>query len=329
MPAPMIFDIIHIHSPVTYTVAKLMFAQGYIKNTPIVICSRNTKWDGPHISLPHLHALHNFAVCEFLAQLAKHFPEDGNFRINLYLPHIGHQFGRILMLSGLVDHLYYIEEGDCAYTPEEMEHACYYQKTHVLQLIRWLTELGVTDRYKLDVAALGNFNQFNPPQQCGTLPKNAGAYALFPEAFPLLSNVTVLDIKALPTLPAPNKAWLLLLQTISYEFHEEKNSHAEQEKILHGLKKIIETHQAFTRFIGYELVIKLHPDDEVMLGKTQFNFIANLAKPYSRFLEEQQLPPGYEPVFYQFGGYSILGTSSATRYTQLMGLQNRTISLSW
>lgn len=325
MSKTQIFDVIHIHNPVTFTVAKLMFAQGHIKNTPIMICSRGTQWDGPHLSLPHLHALHDQPLCQFLAAFCDQLPADGNFRLNLYLPHIAHQFGRIMMMSGKVDGLYYLEEGVAAYEYDFMQHPTYFQKTHVLQLMQWLSEYGVTDRLQLDEEALGNFNQFNPPLYCGTLPQYKASYALTSKALSLLPNVCVLDTNALNDFPPIRNTWLVMLNALTSTFDLHGKNAIEREKYIYSFLKVLETQSAFTRFMGCELVFKLHPDDELTIDPKLRHAIEKLATPYHQYLEQHHIPEGYEPAFYNFTGYFIIGESSALLYMKLFGKEDRLI----
>src|SRR5450830_699042 len=123
LPAPQggatmsdIRDVLYIHSPITYSIGRHLLEHGTINN-PVVICGRKTQWDTPYVSVLDDGIWNAARVGDFVEAMLDALPTTRPLELDIYLPHTGFLLGKLLKLSPLVRHIFYIEEGDTSHDP--------------------------------------------------------------------------------------------------------------------------------------------------------------------------------------------------------------------
>lgn len=328
MQTEQIFDLMYIHSPITYSIGRHLHDHGYIKNTPLMVCARNTTWTGlPYVSVEDDGLWDIDRTCNYLETVCDALKDYDNFGLNLYVPHSGFLAGKLFRLSGVVRKIYYLEEGDAAYNPAHVTQPWPAREIDADLLIDTLEERGILDKLKLDRAGLKLINQmksffFDPVQ-----PAYSGAFAISPKAFEKLSNVTVLDLKRIDIIPEGENIWLCMLPCIINLHAKHAKNKPLLDKLFYGIVMMLRTQAALVRDLGGSLIIKFHPADDVHLNPAFKDDMYRYGTAYPEFFEMNEFEAGHESSVYNFTKFVVINPSSAVRYIRLLQGEDKLIGI--
>jgi hypothetical protein len=313
-----VFDVMYVHSPVTYSVGRHLRDHGYLKNELVVICGRSQTWDTPCVTVPDDGVWEVDRVCLYLTRLAEALPDDAAIRINLYVPHSAFILGKLFRISGIVDNLYYLEEGDASYSVDFCDNPRFNEQIDAARLIAVLEQHGLIEKLQLDRTALQNINEMPTYFYDRAHPKYKGAYALSEGAFPGFKNVTYLTLDSIPIIPEGEKIWLCMLPSFVHlmALHREKTQLVD--KMFYGLLMMLRTQNALVQDMGGSLILKMHPLDESHLNQAVKQEILRYGTEYRAFFEMNEFEIGHEPALYNFSKFIVIGGSSAIRYVKLL-----------
>ncbi|WP_050476515.1 hypothetical protein [Herbaspirillum rhizosphaerae] len=319
------YDVLYIHSPITYSIGRQLLANGEIHN-PLVICGRKTQWNGPHLEVIDDGIWNAERVRDFLKAMLDALPRERPIQLNIYLPHTGFLLGKLLKMSPLVRRIFYIEEGDTSHDEQytkDRENLAVPLATYraYLNQHQLLERLGITN------AALDAVNEMEAIWFDGKHPKYGGAFGISPTSFPSLSNVQQIRLALQEDIPDREKIWVCMLPNIVSLASRYDNNQALLQKILYALVISLRTQSALAASMSCALLIKFHPVDEANLSEDFKAELMHAAGSYTDFFRERGLDAGYEPALYGFGKYLVLNTSAASRYVaQLLG-QERLVNV--
>lgn len=322
MPQKKIYDILYLHSPITYTVADYMYRNGYLPNNLIVLCARRTTWSGPYTDISDMAGWGTYEACMLLKRLSALITEGELVGFNLYLPHSAFHFAHILKTSALVDNLYYIEEGDASYV--DVCEPVQFDST----LKPVLASSGLEKIFQLDLERIPDAGIHHIQLLEGNDPKYNGAFGLSPESFPSLGQVHVLDIGVHTIFPENSKVWLCMPCDFTRVFNDHSHEQGYAEKYFYSAIATLKALSATARSEGGELVVKLHPLDENQLDPRLVEEIYRHSTPYKTCLHNRQADAGIEPTLFNFHKFCVIGTSSASRYINAFHHQSKLIHFS-
>ena len=320
-----IFDILYIHSPITYSIGRQLLANGEIRN-PLVICGRKTQWDGPHLEVVDDGIWNAERVRDFLKTMLDALPPKGAIRLNIYLPPTGFLLGKLLKMSSLVNRICYIEEGDTSHDPLLSQdrqnlaipienYAAMFKRHHLL------ARLGITDDM------MRGINEMEAIWFDGNHPKYGGAYGISPASFPTLSNVRQISLALREDVPDREKIWVCMLPNIVSLASKYDSNQIMLQKVLYGLVILLRAQSALAASMSCSLLVKFHPVDEANLNEEFKAELMRDAGSYLDFFNDRGLDSGYEPALYDFGKYVVVNISAASRYvSQLLG-QERLVNI--
>ena len=312
------YDVLYIHSPITYSIGRQLLANGEIRN-PLVICGRKTQWNGPHLKVIDDGIWNAERVRDFLKLMLDALPGERPIRLNIYLPHTGFLLGKLLKMSPLVQRICYLEEGDTShdvqYTKDRENLAvplatyrAYLNQHHLLE------RLGITD------AALNAINDMQAIWFDGDHPKYGGAYGISPTSFPSLSNVHQIKLALQEEIADRAKIWVCMLPNIVSLASKYDSDQALLQKILYALVISLRTQSALAASMSCALLVKFHPVDEANLSVEFKAELMHDAGSYLDFFQERGLDSGHEPALYGFAKYLVMNVSAASRYVaQILG----------
>jgi len=324
MSTETIFDLMYVHSPITYSIGRHLHDNGYLKNRPFVVCGRNTRWDGPHIEVADDGIWEMERVGDFLETICRGLEEqaqgNGDIGLHLYVPHSGYLAGKLLKLSGLVRKVFYLEEGDAAYNPANVTQAWPSREVDVDALIAMLEARGIMETLKLDRTGLREINSMKSFFFDAAHANYGGAYCISPQAFTLLSNVTVLALDPIEIIPEGENIWLCMLPNIINLHATHAKNKPLLDKMIYGIVMMLRTQSALLNNVGGSLIIKFHPSDDVHLNPDFKNEMYRYGTAYQDFFEMNEFEIGHEPSLYNFSKFVVINPSSAVRYIkQLQG----------
>lgn len=312
------FAVLYVHSPITYSIARQLLAQRHVSD-PLVICGRGTHWDGPHITVLDDGIWNAERVGDFLQKMLDALPSQRPLQLDIYLPHSGFLLGKLLKMSPLVRHIFYIEEGDTSHelkltrdkdniTIPVADYAALFRRRGLLQ------RLGISD------AMFAAINTMEAIWFDGDHPKYGGAYGVSASSFPSLNKVQRLQLDLRDELAGKEKIWVCFLPNIVSLASRYDQNQPMLQQLLYALVILLRTQSSLAASMSCSLLVKFHPVDDVNLSpEFKSEFLHNAAL-YSDFMRERGLDAGYEPALYGFGKYVVVNTSAASRYvTQILG----------
>lgn len=328
MQTEKLFDLLYVHSPITYSIGRHLYENGYFENEPLVVCGRKTEWDGPHLSVDHDGVWAIGHTCDFLEKVCQVIGEHPDVGLNLYVPHSGFLLGKLFSMSGVVRKIYYLEEGAAAYNHKNVTEPWGSPQIDVGLLTRELQRRGITDALKIDLERLAAINDprhfyFYDPRH----PAYAGAFCVSPQAFRLLSNVTVVPLQTLQIIPEGETIWLCMLPCLINYAAEHKNNKPLLDKMIYGLLMMVRVQSAIVRNMGGALVIKFHPADDVYFDDDFKDNFYKSGTAYDEFFHMNDLPLGYEPALYNFTKFVVINHSSALRYIKQYRGEGNTVAV--
>ncbi|EIJ45488.1 hypothetical protein GWL_38030 [Herbaspirillum sp. GW103] len=310
------FDLLYMHSPITYSIGRHLVENGYLENELLVVCGRNTQWDGPFISVENDGVWSISRTCDYLEKICAVLKGYAAIGLNLYVPHSGFLVGKLFSMAGVVRKVHYIEEGTAAYDPSNVLTPWTSPEIDVGLLTDELERRGILDVLQIDRQRLAGLNAmdswfFNP-----RLPGFAGAFCVSDKAFPTLSEVTVLPMSTREIIPANETVWLCLLPClINFVAEHEKNKPL-LDKFLYGLLMMVRMQAALVKNVGGALVIKFHPADDAYFNEGFKNNFYAMGTGYRDFFDMNDFPVGYEPALYNFTKFIVVNDSSALLYVR-------------
>lgn len=319
-------DVIYVHSPITYSIGRYLLQQNILKD-PLVICGRKIKW----IDIPHIDVIDDGIwdidrVCDLLVKLCDELDINGECRLNMYLPHTGFLLGKLLKIAGIVQKIYYIEEGDSAYNPL-LSQITRNVLVDLPLLISKLNSFNLIERLQINETDLLAINTMNVCWFDGMHTKYSGAYCTSPEAFPELSQVSIVNFPRINIFPEDKKIWVCMLPIFVYLIEKHQHDRVLLEKMLYGALIMLRTFKTVCDHSGASLVIKFHPVDELSLDISFKKIIYQYGQPYYDLFEKEQLDMGYEPALYNFDQFIVIDTSSASRYIKQFCGEKKLISI--
>ncbi|GEM_PF-1050066 len=320
MQTETMIDLMYVHSPITYSIGRHLHDNGYLKNTPLVVCGRNTPWPGAHIVVEDDGIWEMDRVGNFLESICQGLQGHDNFGLNLYVPHSGYLAGKLLKLAGVVRKVFYIEEGDAAYDTVNVTQAWPSREVDVDALVAMLEARGIMETLKIDRAGLQEINSMKSFFFDASSAQYGGAFCISPQAFTLLSNVTVLELERIEIIPEGENIWLCMLPNIINLHAVHAKNKPLLDKMLYGVIMMLRTQSAVLADQGGSLVIKFHPSDDVHLHPDFKNEMYRYGTAYQEFFEMNGFAMGFESSLYNFSKFVVINPSSAVRYIkQLQG----------
>ncbi|HZG19132.1 MAG TPA: hypothetical protein VE092_03870 [Herbaspirillum sp.] len=314
MATEKLFDLLYMHSPITYSIGRHLVENGYLSNELLVVCGRNTQWNGPHLSVENDGVWSIARTCDYLEKVCgvlRAHPEVG---LNLYVPHSGFLVGKLFSISGVVRKVYYIEEGSAAYDLNNALQPWASRQVDIGLLTRELERRGVLDVLKIDRERLAQLNSIESWFFNARQPGFSGAFCVSERAFPTLSNVTILPMSTMEIIPATETIWLCMLPCLINFVAEHENDKPLLDKFLYGLLMMVRMQAAMVRNLGGALVIKFHPADDAYFEADFKDHFYALGTGYRDFFEMNDFPLGYEPALYNFTKFIVVNDSSALLY---------------
>lgn len=315
MQTEKIFDLLYVHSPITYSIGRHLFENGYFQNEPLVVCARKTGWEGAHLEVDNDGVWSIGGTCDYLETVCnaiRQYPEVG---LNLYVPHSGFLQGKLLGISGVVRKIYYLEEGTAAYDHKNVTEPWGHLRIDVGLLTRELERRGIIDVLKIDRERLARIN--TPEHVFFYDPRNrayAGAFGVSPQAFRMLPNAKVVPLQGIDIIPDGESIWLCLLPCLVNYLSSLKNDKPLLDKLMYGLLMMVRSQSAIVRNLGGSLVIKFHPADDAYFDDAFKENFYQYGTAYDEFFHMNDLPLGYEPGLYNFTKFIVINESSASRY---------------
>jgi hypothetical protein len=327
MQTETIFDLIYVHSPITYSIGRHLYDNGYLKNTPLVVCGRNTPWPGPHIDVWDDGIWDLESVCNFLESICEGLKGQEHVGVNLYVPHSGYLAGKLLKLSGVVRKVFYLEEGDAAYNPANVTQAWPSREVDIDELQAALEVRGILQTLKIDRAGLESINSMKSFFFDVSDERYGGAFCISPKAFSLLSNVTVLNLPPIEIIPEGENIWLCMLPSIINLHAQHSRNKPLLDKLFYGIVMMLRTQSALVRNLGGSLIIKFHPADDVHLHADFKDDMYRYGTSYPDFFAMNEFEIGHEPSLYNFTRFVVINPSSAVRYIKQLQGEDRFIGI--
>jgi hypothetical protein len=310
MSTKKIYDILYLHSPITYTVGKHMHEQGYFQNNLIVLCARNTTWPGTYTDISNMAGWGTYEACWLLQRLSYLLEDGEDVAFNLYLPHSAFHFAYVLKTSALVEGLYYLEEGDASY----VDYAVMVDFEPNLKKI--LNESGLTKKLQLDLDRIPDSGSHLISLLEGDDPKYKASFGIAEHAFPSVSNVHVLNIETHKIFTDNQQIWLCMPCDFIRVFNTNAHIPGFSERYFQKALGTINTLSAIAQNAGGQLIIKLHPLDEAQLDKKLISQLYEYGTPYKEFILQHNHDPYIETSLFNFHKICVIGGSSASRYTK-------------
>ncbi len=318
-------DIVYIHSPITYSIARQLAGQGRFDN-PLLVCGRGLVWDGHHVTVIDDGIWNPERTVEFLVKLSDALPPSPS-PLHVYLPHTGYLLGKILKLSTAVAGISYLEEGNTSCnallaSPSQDQPV----DTHLLlQLLQ--RHPAVMAKLQLTAQNIHDINRVRPIWFDDACPKYRGAYRVSPDAFPTLGKVTTLTLPPQNCLAETERNWLCFLPNIINLVARYGTGTMETQKLLHGLVIALRTMKALVTDRGGKLVIKFHPVDDANLSNEFKGELFRFGESYAGFSARHAIDAQLEPTLFNFDRFIVVNESAASRYARLFHGQDCLIPL--
>lgn len=308
-------DILYLHSPITYSIARQLERDGQVV-APVVVCGRGMKWHAPFVRVTDDGIWDPARTVEFLARLVTALPETTT-PLRIFLPHTGFLLGKLLKLATAVQTVCYLEEGNTSCNPDLARPA---QDTAVdaamlLQLLQaqplLMQRLGLTPQAVLQV------NSVPAIWFDAASPKYGGAYRVCPAAFAALPAVHTVSLAPQEKLREQGRHWLCFLPNIINMVARCGQHSEESQKNLHGLMSSLRTMHALVASHHARLVMKFHPVDEANLSPQFKEQFYGFGLSYASFAAQQAIDAQLEPALFDFSRFIVINESAASRYVEL------------
>jgi hypothetical protein len=327
MQTEKLFDLLYVHSPITYSIGRHLFDNGYFKNEPLIVCGRKTEWDGPHLEVENDGVWAIGRTCDYLEKVCAAIGGFSEVGLNLYVPHSGFLVGKLFAMAGVVRNIYYLEEGAAAYDLKHVVEPWGSPQIDVGLLTRELERRGIIDALKIDRERLARLNSIESFFYDAGNPAYAGAFCVSPQAFPLLPEVTVVPLQKLEIIPEGENIWLCLLPCLINYYAEHEANKPLLDKVVYGLLMMLRMQSALVRNFGGALVIKFHPADDAYFDDEFKNNFYQYGTSYGDFFHMNDLPMGYEPALYNFTKFIAFNNTSALLYIEQFCAENSVVQV--
>ena len=307
------FKIFYVHSPITYTIAKEVMRRFTEPNKTHLISGRG-------LSIPKSLKVESEGVWSVTLTISflllfKEILLEAPEMVDLYVPHTGFLFGKIIKIATRVRGFFYIEEGK---TSTNLAHtAIFNQMIDTAELDRQLSAHGLYQALglrKSDVASLNRQDHyFYDPSH----PKYLGAFAVSAAAFPGYTNKTDVGFH----LPKKRKIYfsktVLVLLPAIYPLVETPN-------ILNLFLEKMVAEVSKNKSLKY--IFKLHPRDFIERESETIQRIMALMRDYGELFDDfdfgDVIDKNLEPSFLGFEHYIFYGDTSASDYLKLFWKTN-------
>jgi hypothetical protein len=301
----------YVHSPITYSIARATIAAQGIAQ-PVLIGGRG------------MHG----------AGIAAEVEDDGLWRIDrslrllrcmidaapsaaplaVYLPHTAFLAGKLLKLSGRVARFHYLEEGYTSIYLPMVGAADRTTEVDLPRLIRRLGREGLLEALSLDPQTLLGLNRLPDIAFDHTHAKYGGSFACSPKAFAGMPAVRHLG---LTTGLTPQPADLLILPGLINQFGGLDEVGCDT-RLVHACRQVLSTIRALRNQLGKprEVVVKVHPRDQVGLPKSFLTDLHGLAGNYHDYCRCHALDANAEPALLNFRHYHVFGVTAVQLYVR-------------